>query len=311
MRNAQVTIILVLLNALGCQSLAQSVAETGQDAASQPIASTQTTVTEAERERIESLVASLRWSGTIGSGHGPLFQIQGNDSAEELTRIGTPAVPFLLQALSPVEEVNPLAKRRNVAAVTILGAIGDPSAMEGIVAAMHEQWKDALFLQAATSALGKIKDDRGIPALEEVGRLSLRVFEATLSSERKPLIGAEAQLASKLQWWTANEHISDVNMAILWTKAFAAIAEISPSRAVEIARSMNRDGDEFSCLGASVLACAAAKNDAKHVNEAKSICHTAIACAKRREVKEWLDGLLGELKPPAETPGAGKRVTTD
>ncbi len=265
--------------------------------ATHPTASTQAALSDPEKQRIETLIASLRWSGTVGSGHGPLFQLQGNDSAQELVRIGLPAVPFLLKALEPVKEANPLAKRRNAVAVAVLGEIGDPSAVDGIINSMDQQWQDALFLQAATATLAKIGDKRAIPALTEVGQLSLALFEATLSPEAK---GADKPLPPRLKWWIENQRISAANMTVLWLEAFSAIGAISPVTAMEMAKPMSQSGNEFQHLGAALLARAAAGKNSEYDPVSRSICQTAVSKSTKPEVKELANGLLLELKQPAD-----------
>lgn len=294
-----------LLNPLGCRtSGAQDHNRLGTTSikdntpTSRPAASSQATLTEAERQRIEALIAGLRWSGTIGSGHGPPLQIQGNDSDQELVRIGAPAIPFLLKALEPVKEANPLAKRRNVAVVTVLGQIGDPSAVEGITKSMDQQWQDALFLQAATAALAKISDKRAIPALTEVGQLSLALFQATVSPDTQD---ADKPLSPRLKWWVASQHMSSVTMALLWSDAFSAIAAISPDKAMDMAKSMIRDGNEVEYLGAAFLSSAATRRNPEYAQDALSICQSAVSKARKPEIKELANGLLKELKQADET----------
>lgn len=294
-------ILLLLLNPLGCRdSAAQdrgrpetTSANDHTPAASQPAATSQAALSDAEKQRIEALIAKLRWSGTIGSGHGPLFQVPGNDSVQELVRIGAPAIPFLLKALEPVKETNPLAKRRNLVAVMVLGEIGDPNAVEGITKSMDQQWQDASFLRAATAALAKIGDERAIPQLTEVGQLSLALFQMTQSPEPQ---NPDKPLPARLNWWIASQHLSSVTMAILWSDAFTAIGTISPAKAIELAGTMSRNGNEYALLGASLLAHAAASKNPEYAQTALSICQSAVSKATKPDVKKWANGLLQELE---------------
>ena len=165
--------------------------------------------------------------------------------------------------------------------------------MAGIIKAMDQQWKDAVFLRAATSALARIGDKRAIPELSDVGTLSLKVFSLTLGST---VHATEQAKDPRAEWWLQRRHISSVDMAVLWMDAYAAIAKMSPCRAMAMAQSMAGSSSEFQCLGASWLANAAATKENKHVPGALVICQGALAKAKTAEVKQWVARLLEELK---------------
>lgn len=245
------------------------------------------TLSEQEEKRIRKLIAGLGYRS----------HTQSNDDSEELVHIGAPAIPLLLEALEPADESEPLAKRRHIVAVMILGIIDDPSAVEGIIKAMDRNWKDAHFLKAAISSLVQINDKRALPAIESVGQLSLdfsRYSSHPETLEENTAKGAAANLP-RLQWWLEFRSFCPMPMAFLWSDAFSAIGKISPERAMKLARTKHRQSDEIDDMGAAELAHSAATQDATHIQEAITICREVSKKVKHPVFKEMLELKLEDL----------------
>jgi HEAT repeat protein len=78
-------------------------------------------------------------------------------AAEALVKIGTPAVPALIQALGDSDSAV------RCAAAWALGDLGDPQAMPALIQALEDL--DEAVRRAAAKALGDLGDPQAIPAL--------------------------------------------------------------------------------------------------------------------------------------------------
>ena len=186
------------------------------------------------QDRIAVLISQLKWSRPVGPAHMPFVQIPGNDSARELVGIGRPAVHPLVKALTQIEPTSPLLTRRPVAAVLVLGEIGDSDAVPGILRALKANDHDIFFIQAAVQSLGKLGDPRAIPVLKKLAALSFEVAAVTKLAATNGG-GAPRGTPEEVRWWVEKSGIAGVNMTWEGVECYEAIAGIDPDAAFGIA----------------------------------------------------------------------------
>jgi HEAT repeat protein len=158
--------------------------------------------------------------------------IPGNGSAEELVRIGKPAVPHLIPVLTQPDRNPSWLARKSICAVEILGAIGDTSATPAILEALEARRYDALFIEAAIKALGQLRDPRALPKLEQIAELSFQVsalYDQTAAlGPGTPVEGFSEEAG---RWGPAGD-TDGVTFSLVGPVCYEAIAAIAPKESL-------------------------------------------------------------------------------
>jgi HEAT repeat protein len=247
-----------------------------------------------DAERIRALIAKLKWSRGAGPAHVPLLQIPGNDSVRELVKIGKPAVPFLVEAMTQVERTSPLLIPRHVAAVAVLGEIGEREAVPDILRAMERNRHDIRFVQEAVKALAKLGDRRAIPKLKEIASISAEVNkarEAMVATGKLP-----DGLPDEVKWWLEERGMATFGIETIGGECLGAISKIDPAEGFRTARRALDSTDWGERLSGMLGLLAAIEIDASLRPEALRLFEERLKIEQHSLVKEMLSKTIEGMR---------------
>jgi len=206
----------------------------------------------AVEDRVRSMIELLESSEPLGVPP-PRLAAPGQDAAQELVRIGKPAVPQLIPLLTQRDSSQPSLIRKSVCAVEILGAIGDTSAAPAILEALEVNRRDAQFVEAAVEALWRLRDRRALAKLQQIAELSFEVaalsFRAAGVAPRTRVEG----MSEEATWWSRNPGIDRGIFALLGFSCYEAMAAMDPKASVAIFRRSLASENHWERLAAVIV----------------------------------------------------------